>query len=126
MHTYTKCIWSFLGRKNSWLLTWRKAAKDAILVADAFYRVFSFFSYPLKSKGPIKLVKKTTISTKTTYFKEVSLSIRHHMIRCILFAGVRKERILQCARVPEIVSSGTYNLHRKSSIHLFQTTAFST
>jgi hypothetical protein len=37
------------------LLTWRKAAKDAILAADSFFMVFSIF------------------------IKEVSLSIRHHM-----------------------------------------------
>jgi len=45
---------------------WRIAAKDAILAADTFYMIFSFFS------------------------KEVSLSIRYHMIRSILFAKSRQ------------------------------------
>jgi len=35
---------NFFGRKNSGASTWIKAAKDAILTADAFYMVFFFSS----------------------------------------------------------------------------------
>ena len=58
--------------------TWIKAAKDTILAADAFYMVFSFF------------------------IKEVSLSVRCHKIRCILFAeskqGTRLYKVLECPK----------------------------
>ena len=53
------------------------------------------------------------------YFKEVSLSIEYHMIDAYLLK-VSKEHIVQRARVPEIASSGTYTLYRKSSILFFQ------
>jgi len=33
----------FWDERIEGLLTWRKAAKDAILAADAFFMVFSFF-----------------------------------------------------------------------------------
>ena len=42
------------------------------------------------------------------------------MIRCILFAKSKQERIVQRAIVPEIVSSGTYTLYRMSSILFLQ------
>ena len=58
-----------MGRKNRGASTWRKAAKDAISAADAFYMVFSFFS------------------------KEVSLSIRVHMIASILYANLDKNTL---------------------------------
>jgi len=83
---------------NSCLLSWIKAAKDAILAANAFFRVFSF----LNSKG-------------------VSLSISYQMIRCILFAKSKQgTHSIESTRVPEIASSGTYMLHKKSSILFFQ------
>ena len=42
------------------------------------------------------------------------------------FAKVSKERFVENANVPEIVSSGTYNFCEKSSILIFQATAIFT
>ena len=42
------------------------------------------------------------------------------MMRSINLLKVRKEHIVQSAKVPEIASSGTYTLYRKSSILFFQ------
>ena len=41
------------------------------------------------------------------------------MMTSMILLKVSKERIVQSARVPEIVSSGTYNFCEKSSILIF-------
>ncbi len=44
----------------------------------------------------------------------------------VVLLKVSKERIVENAGVPEIVSSGTYNFCEKSSILIFQETAIFT
>jgi len=41
--TDTRSAEAFWDERIEGLLTWRKAAKDAILAADAFFMVFPFF-----------------------------------------------------------------------------------
>ncbi len=48
------------------------------------------------------------------------------MITSVTLAKVSKESIVQSASVPEIVSSGTYELCEKSSILISKATAFFT
>ena len=63
----TRSFEAFWDERITGFLIEVSAAKDAILAAETFYIIFSFFS------------------------KEVSLSIRHHMIRCILFVKCMQE-----------------------------------
>ncbi|WP_421101452.1 hypothetical protein ACOKXV_15670, partial [Sporosarcina psychrophila] len=43
------------------------------------------------------------------YFKEMLISTGYHVITSVILLKVSKERIVENAKVPEIVSSGTYN-----------------
>lgn len=48
------------------------------------------------------------------------------MMTSVILLKVSKERIIENASVPEIVSSGTYNYRGKSSILISQATAIFT
>ncbi|AMQ07583.1 hypothetical protein AZE41_17480 [Sporosarcina psychrophila] len=59
------------------------------------------------------------------YFKELLISTRYHMMTSVISLKVNKERIVENASVPEIVSSGNYSFCEGSSILIFQATAIS-
>ena len=55
--------------------------------------------------------------------KEVSLSIWHYTVTCMIFAEISKEGFIKSGGVPEISSSGTCNLNRKVAILSFSKVA---
>ena len=97
----SKCIRTqsanvFPDERIAGLLICVKAAKDTILAADAFYMVFPFF------------------------IKDVSLSSRHHIIRCINFTKSKQGTHRTMCKGARNCIFGHYNLYRKSSILFFQ------